>query len=311
MRNNLFLFLLILGAAASAKANSHLDSASPIEGRWDITVDISGKPFPSWLEVTHSGFSTLVGQFVSTSGSARPISRVNFNDNKVSFSIPPQWETGSDLAFEAELRDDVLTGTITFPNGKKYSCSGQRAPTLRMKKAPVWGSPVKLFDGTDVKGWHPSGDKNQWTAENGILRSANPGSNLITDAVFTNFKLHVEFRYSENGNSGVYLRGRYEVQIVDDNEPEPWKGCLAAIYGFLPPNEVVTKKPGEWQSYDITLSGRIVTVIANGKTVISNEEIPGITGGALDSKEALPGPIMLQGDHEPIEYRNIVITPAR
>ncbi|MFI5187815.1 MAG: DUF1080 domain-containing protein, partial [Chitinophagales bacterium] len=74
---------------------------------------------------------------------------------------------------------------------------------------------------------------------------------------------------------------------------------------------MVAKKPGEWQSYDITFTGRMVTVIANGKTVICNQEIPGITGGALDSKEGDPGPIMLQGDHEPIEYRNIILTPAK
>jgi hypothetical protein len=71
------------------------------------------------------------------------------------------------------------------------------------------------------------------------------------------------------------------------------------------------KKPGEWQSYDITLTGRMVTIVANGKTIICNREIPGITGGALDSREGEPGPIMLQGDHEPIEYRNIILTPAR
>jgi len=86
---------------------------------------------------------------------------------------------------------------------------------------------------------------------------------------------------------------------------------LGSVYGFLSPSEIANKKADEWQSYDITLIGRMVTVVLNGKTVICNQEIPGITGGALDSDEGAPGPLMLQGDHGVIEYRNIVLTPAR
>jgi hypothetical protein len=284
---------------------------SSIEGRWDITIYISGKELPSWLEVSHSGFHTLVGQFVGTGGSARPISQVHFNDGKINFSIPPQWEQGNnDLSFEATLQADSLTGTITFPDGKKYNCSGTRAPDLRRSAAPVWGKPIRLLNGKDLTGWHALGE-NQWKAENGILRSAKPGSNLVTDANFTDFKLHIEFRYPKNGNSGVYLRGRYEVQIADSKGLKPLKGELGAIYGFLPASEMVAKAAGEWQSYDITLTGRMVTVVANGKTIICNQEIPGITGGAINSREAEAGPLLLQGDHEAIEYRNIVLTPAK
>ena len=284
---------------------------SSVEGRWDITVYNSGQTMPSWLEVVHSGLHTLVGQFVGAGGSARPISKVNVNNGKVSFSIPPQWETGNDLSFEAAMQGDSLVGTITFPNGKTYNCSGVRAPSLKRSSSPAWGKPVKLFNGTDLKGWHPSGEKNQWVVENGVLKSAAPGSNLVTDANFTDFKLHIEFRYSVHGNSGVYLRGRYEVQILDDDGTAPQKGTLGAVYGFLPPSEIVSKKPGDWQTYDITLTGRMVTIVANDTTIICNQEIPGITGGALNSNEGEPGPIMLQGDHEPIEYRNIVLIPAK
>jgi hypothetical protein len=284
---------------------------SSVEGRWDITVYNSGQTMPSWLEVVHSGLHTLVGQFVGAGGSARPISKVNVNNGKVSFSIPPQWETGNDLSFEAAMQGDSLVGTITFPNGKTYNCSGVRAPSLKRSSSPAWGKPVKLFNGSDLKGWHPSGEKNQWVVENGILKSAASGSNLVTDANFTDFKLHIEFRYSAHGNSGVYLRGRYEVQILDDDGTAPQKGTLGAVYGFLPPSEIVSKKPGDWQTYDITLTGRMVTIVANGTTIICNQEIPGITGGALNSNEGEPGPIMLQGDHEPIEYRNIVLIPAK
>src|SRR5689334_4090915 len=311
MRKLLFYSVISLSLLSLMNAAKGAPDTSSVEGRWDITIYDSGKKMPSWLEVVHSGLHTLVGQFVGTGGSARPISKVNFTGGKVSFSIPPQWETGNDLSFEAVLQGDTLAGTITFPNGKTYDCSGVRAPSLKRSSAPSWGEKKKLFNGTDLTGWQPSGEKNQWVVDNGVLRSAAPGSNLITDATFTDFKLHVEFRYSAHGNSGVYLRGRYEVQILEENAMSPPKGILGAVYGFIAPSELVAKKPGEWQTYDITFAGRMVTIVANGTTIICNQEIPGITGGALDSREGEPGPIMLQGDHEAIEYRNIVLIPAK
>lgn len=304
------VLLLVLSSAKAHTISSQKDAPSSIEGRWDITITIGEKTSPSWLEITHSGLNTLVGQFVGTGGSARPISQVNFSNGKISFSIPPQWETGNNLSFEANYTNDRLIGTITFPDGKNYNCTAVRAPSLRRHKAPVWGKPIRIFNGKDLSGWHASGE-NQWKVENGILKSPKAGSNLISDASFTDFKLHIEFRCPENGNSGVYLRGRYEVQILDDKDSLPWKGGLGAVYGFLTPAEAVAKKPGEWQSFDIMLTGRMLTVTANGKMIICNQEIPGITGGALNSKEGEPGPLMFQGDHEPIEFRNIILTPAK
>lgn len=292
------------------KANYFYPDSSSIEGRWDMTIDVSGKALPSWLEVRHSGLHTLVGQFVGTGGSARPVSKVNYSGGKVSFSIPPQWEEGNDLSVEGTLQGDGLTGTIVFPDGKSHNWTAVRAPSLRSEKNPVWGSPVRLFSGKDLKGWHTLGE-NQWKAENGILRSPKTGSNLISDKKFTDFKLHIEFRYPKGSNSGVYLRGRYEVQVADSKGSEPLKGELGAVYGFIAPAEMVAKEAGEWQSYDITLVGRMVTVVGNGKTIICNQEIPGVTGGALDSKEGEPGPLLIQGDHGPIDYRNIVITEAK
>ena len=311
MRKLFYYLIILLISLSLVNTIEAAPDTSSVEGRWDITIYNAGKTMPSWLEVVHSGLHTLVGQFVGAGGSARPISKVNFNNNKVSFSIPPQWETGSDLSFEATMQGDSLTGTITFPDGKTYNCSAVRAPSLKRSSTPKWGKPIKLFNGADLTGWHPSGEKNQWVAENGVLKSAAPGSNLVTDANFTDFKLHAEFRYAPHGNSGVYLRGRYEVQILDDNATAPQKGVLGAVYGFLSPSEMVAKKAGDWQTYDIILTGRMVTIVANGVTIICNQEIPGITGGALNSNEGEQGPIMLQGDHEPIEYRNIVIIPAK
>lgn len=291
---------------------SFVHAQQPIEGRWDLTVDMGFKIAPSWLEVQHSGVSMLTGHFVADGGSARPISRVNVDGKKVSFSIPPQWErANNDLVFEGILEGDKLTGTMINPEGKKWTFTGERAPALRTYTIPEWGKPITLFNGKNTAGWHPSGATNQWVAEQGVLKSPASGSNLITDQKFSDFKLHIEFRYPEHSNSGVYLRGRYEVQVNDSKGKDPLKDELGAIYGFIAPIRQMALAPGEWQTYDITIIGRFVTVVANGFTIICNQEIPGITGGALDSREAEPGPIMLQGDHGPVEYRNIVLTPAK
>jgi Domain of Unknown Function (DUF1080) len=311
---NIILFLFLTMTASVSRANdTFFLPADPgtIIGRWDITMVMGNRELPSWLEVELSGVKTLVGRYVGTGGSARPISKVNFSDGKMNFSIPPQWDRiDNDLVFEATLQGDSLTGTMAGLDGKIYNWVGYRAPSLRRSKPAVWGKPVQFFNGKDMKGWHAIG-ASQWIVENGVLRSPRSGANLATDEVFTDFKLHIEFRYPAESNSGVYLRGRYEVQVEDSKGMEPNSHHFGGVYGFLPPSEMMAKSPGEWQSYDITLVGRMVTVVANGKTVISNQEIPGITGGALNSKEGEPGPLYIQGDHGPVEYRNIVITPAK
>jgi len=307
-----FCFLIFTFYFSTAHANYRsLYFESPLEGRWDLTLHNSGKDYPAWLEVRHSGLRTLVGQFVGPGGSARPISKINFTDGIVSFSIPPQWDTASnDMVFDATYQGDSLTGTIIAPDGKKFTFTGVRAPSLWRKSEPAWGEQTKLFNGTDLKGWHASG-KNQWVAENGIMRSPASGSNIMTDQVFNDFKLHIEFRYPKGSNSGVYLRGRYEIQIVDSKGMDASVQYLGAIYGFLAPLEMMAKDAGEWQSYDVTLVGRLVTLAVNGKTVICNAEIPGITGGALNSREGEPGPILIQGDHGPVDFRNILITASK
>ncbi|HEY0528471.1 MAG TPA: DUF1080 domain-containing protein [Gemmatimonadaceae bacterium] len=279
-------------------------------GRWDITITSPNGPQPSWLEVEPSGRDALVGRFVGIVGSARPISRIAFSGDSLSFTIPHQWENGEgDLTVRGRIQGNALSGSMTFPDGLTYTWTGVRVPRMYGHLAPVWGAPIRLLHANDLGGWHPSGATNQWIVRNGVLSSPKSGSNLITDRKFSDFKLHVEFRYPKESNSGVYLRGRHEVQIQDDYGNEPENDRFSGVYGFLTPSVIAAKPAGQWQTYDITLVGRMVTVVANGKTVISNQEIPGITGGALDSNEGEPGPIFLQGDHGPIEYRNIVITP--
>jgi hypothetical protein len=302
---------LLLFLAINAANRASAQPISPIIGRWDLTVNMDGKMAPSWLEVKLSGVSTLVGYFVGDAGSERPISKVNFENGKVTFSIPKQWESGDrDMLFEGKLTNEELSGTITSCSGENFSFTGVRAPLLKRTGDPAWGTPLTLFNGRNLDGWVAQGPDNKWVAANGILKSPGSGANLMTTGKYNDFKLHIEFCLQPGSNSGVYLRGRYEVQVIDCIGEEPSSTLLGGIYGFLTPNENVAKAPGEWQTYDITLIGRRVTVEANGKKIINDQIIPGITGGAIDSKEGDPGPILLQGDHGSIEFRNIVLTPA-
>ena len=302
MKNYCLLFLLIILSLNSQENKQIL-------GKWDLEVEIDGKIAPSWLEVKQSGNKALVGYFVANNGSARPISEVFFHNGIIDFSIPPQWDGLNYMYFQGILEQGKLSGTILSSKGGSHFFTGVPAPKLIRQTEINWGKNQSLFNGKNLEGWNSSDSKktNQWFAENGVLSNPESGVNLITDRKFEDFKLHIEFRYPKGSNSGIFLRGRYEVQVEDDYGREPESTLFGGIYGFLTPNQMAAKKAGEWQSYDITLIGRIVSVVANGKKIITNQIIPGITGGALDSKEHLPGPIMLQGDHGVVEYRNIKI----
>ena len=287
-------------------------AADSLGGRWDIVIRTAHGNAPSWLEVEHSGRDALVGRFVGIVGSARPISRIETRGDSFHFAIPHQWEDGSgELVVDGRLTGGRLTGRMTFPDSTSSEFTATRAPLLRRSAAPAWGAPIHLLHANDLGGWHSTAQPNQWEVKNGVLHSPKSGANIVSDRAFGDFKLHIEFRYPAESNSGVYLRGRYEVQVQDDLGHQPSTDAIAGVYGFIEPSEVAARKPGEWQSYDITLIGRSVTVVLNGRRVICDRDIPGITGGALDSDEGAPGPILLQGDHGPIEYRNIIVTPAR
>ena len=306
--------LAVACVATSVAARAQETPPPPLLGRWDLVVSDSGGTYPSWLEVTRSGYTALVGRFVGQFGSARPIGTVAYDNGAFSFSIPPQWEKGkADLRLEGKIEGEKLSGTIVNPAGDRHTFTGTRAPALRRASAPVWGTPVMLFNGKDLTGWTTQGSgKSNWKAVDGVLTSPAPGANLMTTRKFNDFKLHLEFRYPKEGNSGVYLRGRHEVQVEDSPAGDfPLSVHMGGVYGFLWPNENASTGPGKWQTYDITLVGRRVTVVLNGKTVIADQIIPGITGGAIDSNEGAPGPILLQGDHKAIEYRNIRLTPAQ
>jgi hypothetical protein len=310
-------YLILLSVFAST---GEAQKASPIIGRWDLTVQGADAPYTSWLEVTDAG-GKLQGRFVGRFGSARPIKQIEFNDGKLKFSLPPQYENMKvDLIFEGKLIGAKLEGSTNGEDGATLKWSGARAPALNPKAEPKWGAPVQLFNGKDLTGWKLRSEKGKgcWSVEDGAMTNSQGCVDIITEQNFHDFKLSLEFKLADpqaNGgrpsNSGVYLRGRYETQIEDNYGKEPESHGMGGLYGFLTPKVNASKKAGEWQKYEITLIGRRLTVTLNGQTVIDKEEIPGITGGALDSAEEKPGPIMLQGDHGKIWFRNIVLTPAK
>ncbi len=187
----LFLSLVIYSCKSDVKkeeAGGHDAQEFPeIQGRWDLTVDKgenSGEDrrvVPSWLEVKHSGLRTLVGYFVGEGGSARPISHVIYNDGKISFKIPAQWEKSEqDMVFEGTLADGKLSGSIVTPIGKKLTFTGVKAPSLARDAEPVWGEPIKLFNGVSTEGWHGSKDSMQWIVVDSVLTSPKSGVNIIS-----------------------------------------------------------------------------------------------------------------------------------
>lgn len=301
--NHCVIFCFLITASVYAQ------EAKDLIGKWDLEVQIKGKTAPSWLQVKQSGNKALVGYFVAHNGSARPISEVFFHNGIIDFSIPPQWDGLNDMHFQAVLKAGKLNGTILSSEGGTYAFTGTRAPKLTRDMDVKWGKPKILFNGENLTGWRSSDDQrnNQWKAVDGVLQNPSSGVNLITKDTYDDFKLHIEVRYPKGSNSGIYLRGRYEVQVEDSYGNDPASILFGGLYGFLTPNEMAAKPAGEWQIFDITLIGRRVSIIANGKHIIRDQIIPGITGGALDSKEGMPGPIMLQGDHGKVEYRSIRI----
>ncbi len=285
-------------------------------GRWDVTVEGSDGPYPSWFEIREEE-GVLTGSFVGRVGSARSFGKVSFEDGKLEFSLPVQYESHpEDMKFTAEVTSGGLAGTTNAEDGSTLRWTALRAPDLKPAAEYQWGEPIPLFNGQDLSGWKPRSPAlpNHWVARDGMLVNTEKGSDLVTEDEYRDFRLQLEFQYPEGSNSGIYLRGRYEVQIQDDYGKEPGSLFIGGVYGFVTPTKNAGRKAGEWQSYDITLLGRHITVVLNGEKVIDDQEIPGITGGALDSDEGQPGPIFLQGDHGPVNFRNIRLasaTPAR
>lgn len=308
------LYTPTAGVADETPAASAPVDVSAYLGRWDLTLTAPGREFSSWLEITrHDG--GIQARMVGRWGHARLLPSAQIVNDGIRFVSPKEEEgrTDSDMIFEGRLDAGLLVGSTSGPDGTHWSWRGERAPSLERPRVPKWGAPVNLFNGKDLSGWHLTdpGTENPWRVEGGTLLSPGNGADLVSDRTFGDFKLHVEFRCTPGSNSGVYLRGRYEVQVEDEPAPDVPERRLGGVYGYLAPSTPAVRKPRTWRAYDITLVGRRVTVVLDGVKLIDKQEIPGITGGALDSREADPGPIYLQGS-EPgrVDYRNIRVTPA-
>jgi len=216
------LLAFFLTPRAASRSSSPTDSAAesastaPFLGRWDLTLQTPDREYPSWLELREES-GQLKAQFVGRWGNARPLPKVELSNGTLTFVSPKEEEdTREDLVFQGRLVGKTLAGTTTGQNGAPWRWTGQRTPALARKATPVWGKPMQLFNGRDLTGWRENkpGPSPAWKVEDGTLVSPGHGPELIHEGKFENFKLHVEFNCASNANSGVYLRGRYEVALL-------------------------------------------------------------------------------------------------
>jgi hypothetical protein len=277
---------------------------NPFAGRWDLTMKTASETYPDWVEITEDNAATVQLR----TGSILPPKDVKAANGKLTITFR------SGMEWQLSVSGDQMTGTEQRKGADYASISGVRAPALHRAEPKVWSSAEPLFDGKSLNGWEPDdAAKSHWKAADGLLVNETHGANLRTTRKFEDFKLHIEFNCPDDGNSGLYLRGRYEIQIeyepAGKNDPAH---SIGSLYGRIAPSQVLPKKPGQWETYDVTLVGRTLTVVRDGVTVIDHQEVAGITGGALDSDEAAPGPFYLQGDHTGgLKFRNILIsTPS-
>jgi hypothetical protein len=294
-------------------------------GRWDIQVlaPPASIQFTTtkawWLGISGAGTAEMKVQFVgSPDGSLDDITDAKIEGDTLRFSWRPKPHPGSSanstehIEYEAKLVGGKLHGKMTGSDGE-VGFTGERAPVIDEHDDGSWvkGKPIVLFNGKNLDGWTgvDSGKAEGWTVEDGLLKGRGQADDLITVAKFWNFELHAEYRLGEKSNSGIGLRGRYEVQIASDYGRPPNMHGTGALYTRVMPAVNAGKPPDEWQTLDIRLVGREVTTTLNGQKLYERGVIDGLTGIAFDPFEGRPGPIELQGDHGAVEFRNLVLTP--
>jgi hypothetical protein len=294
---------------------------SQFNGRWDISVNgDSPRGRAWWLEVTGAGTETLKGKFVGTpGGQLDDIPKLSIQDGELRFVFDKKYlrdQKGLQKGlYWARLEDGKLKGTFEIEGDPPTYLEwiGTRAPALPDKDDGTWkrGDPVTLFDGKDLTGWQPfpPGKPSGWGVKDGILGNNPNAHDLVSDKKFFNFDLHVEYSIGARANSGIGLRGRYELQLFDDYGDPPTRHGNGAIFGRIAPKVNASGPAGEWQILDVRLIGRQVSVTLNGLKVIDKATIDGLTAMAIDPNEGDPGPFNLQGDLGNVEFRKIVVYP--
>lgn len=335
-----FLFLALVACLLAPQPGRCAAPASASDaflGRWALTLPTAA----GWLEVKNES-GKLAASLLWGGGSVLPQTTVAIADGTLTVTKTrdpqPAGKTGKAAkvasgplvdTLTARIEGDVLKGTrrLARANGgfDEVAFTGKRIPALppRPDLAKVkFGSPVTLFNGRDLTGWvvKESNLKNAWSVENGVLANRPPKAaegeprvrtaNLRTEREFEDFNLKVEVNVPAGSNSGVYLRGIYEIQVLDSHGKPLDNHNMGALYSRITPSVAAEKPAGEWQTMDMTLVDRHLTVVLNGKTIIDNQPVLGCTGGAMWSDEFRPGPIFLQGDHGPVSYRNLVLRPV-
>ena len=287
-----------------------LASHNPLVGRWDFNIATPHGTHACWLGVTENA-GNLEVWYQPPGGNVYQVKDVHADGSHLTLTLSAATASRPAMTWALETAGGKLTG-VQKSGDITTALTGVRAPELKRRAPKAWTDPEPLFNGKDLTGWEPIGNPaaSHWKVEDGLLLNTAHGANLKSTRKFDDFKVHYEVNCPDDGNSGFYLRGRYEVQIeyepLADNPPER---RIGSIYGRIAPQPELPRAPGKWETFDVTLVGRIVTVVHNGATVIDHKEIEGITGGALDANEGEPGPFYIQGDHTGgLQFRNITVS---
>jgi len=334
------LILLLFGAllCSNEQVFAQEDAASPYLGMWALTLDYEDNK-AGWLEVTQKD-GYLYSELLWRSGSVTPVDYTMIFVGELTLVngrdvVRERDDAGEPLITQHPIfwydvskdGEDQIKGSGNFPNGdgievKTISFTGKRIPPIgeapKMRKIK-YGEAIALFNGTDLSGWEIIGNNaNGWKVVDGILinkpvqqsgeKHISYG-NLRTIDTFEDFNLKVDVNIPAGSNGGIYLRGNYEVQVVDSYGKELDPHNMGALYSRITPLVAAENPAGEWQEMDITLYKRHLTVKLNGKLLIDNQPVKGVTGGALNSDDFSPGPIYLQGDHGEISYRKLLLSP--
>jgi hypothetical protein len=316
--------ILMIALCGTLHAAYTDDSPHPLLGGWDLTIPGGGA---GWLGVTEKN-GKLQASLLWGGGSVLPLGSAKIEGDQLVLTRGLGGQPAAIQVIAARATGDVLNLAVSeIKDGKsrpETAFIGKRTPPLPpppdLSKVK-FGDPIVLFNGKDLTGWRLTNPKQAsgWSVQDGLLvnrveqekgKPHKAFGNLRTEREFGDFNLTLETRVPKNGNSGIYLRGIYEVQVFDSfGKPLDWHN-MGAIYSRVAPTIAAEKPAGQWQTFDITLVDRHATVILNGKKIIDNQPLPGCTGGALWADQLRPGPIYLQGDHTGIEYRNIVLRPV-